>query len=210
MGCRAVLLWACLLLWSAPAAGQWSHGQREHDGIYVRLVAGASAGVGRYREPIDSAPTTVRSRGAGLGLELTAGGKARGSWLLHGSLLWSSLIRSGRDPAEAAQAYPDVTLTGWALAPGVTHYWPSNAFLSASAGLAFITELRARSPVLESKAGAALSVSTGFERWVGKREQWGVGPMLRVTYLDAAGQLARVNSRARMLTLWLAITASWG
>lgn len=195
---------------AVTAAQAQPHGAREHDGFHLQLSLGVAAGQGWYREPRQAEPTTVRSAGAGLAAELTAGGRAHGPWLLHATVQWEALIHTRRHPAGTEDTPTSTTLQSLSLSPGVTRYWTrTNTFCTATVGLGMLTERRNGTPVLQSDPGVAASLALGWQRWVGDAGQWGVGPALRARYVDAPVTLGRIRERARVWSLSLLLTAAW-
>lgn len=153
---------------SALALARPAQAEPAHDGALVRLTLG----LGGASTVSDTVPEITLSGAAGF-FSLDVGGTVGERWALHARLSANSMVEptvsvDGEELGEVA----DSSLSYSVLGLGLTHYFPSNLYLTAVLGLANAT-LEIDGIETDSELGGALIGDIGYEWAVGG--DWGLG-----------------------------------
>jgi hypothetical protein len=153
---------------SALAIAQPAHAEPAHDGALIRLTLG----LGGASTVSDTVPEVTLSGAAGF-FSLDIGGSVGERWALHARLSANSMVEptvsvDGEELGEVADSSLSYSLLGL----GLTHYFPSNLYLTAVLGLANAT-LEIDGVESDSELGGALVGDIGYEGAVGG--DWGLG-----------------------------------
>jgi hypothetical protein len=185
-------------------------GAREHEGVYVRLQLGPGAARSRYKESVNGVDTAkVQASGLSGTFDLTLGGRAVSSLILHGNLTYTRSHAPSRQVDGVKDASIEVTTTALALGGGATYYFmPYNLFLGAALGPSWLFETRKGAEV-RSNTGVFALGSGGKEWWVGPRSQWALGAALRYTFAAARVEIGGVESMMKYMDLVLALSITF-
>jgi hypothetical protein len=185
-----------------------SFSDQRHDGLFVRLTAGAGAGTAGYDEVVNGALRDVESRGLTGLLEVAVGAAVRDNLILHGNLL----VAGFGDAKRRVDGIPDASLkpstTTVMLGVGPSYYFPRNVYITASMGAAWFEETRG-GEYFRTGIGGGACFAAGKEWWVGRAGAWGIGAALRAGLTTGRAELAGTHTRVRTGHIGLAISATY-
>jgi hypothetical protein len=194
------------------AAAERARAEREdtaqrHDGLFVRLVAGAGAGTGRYEEPVEGVRSEVETRGLTGLLELSVGRSVSERLIVHGNVLVTGFGDARRTVIGLPYASQRPSTTTTMLGAGTSYYFPLNVYLTGSLGAAWFDEAR-KDDSFRSRTGFGLCVATGKEWWVGRAGEWGIGASLRGGFTIGPASLGGRDTHVRSGHIAIAVSAT--
>lgn len=144
-------------------------GVHEHDGFYLRLVAG----LGYLHNSASSGGSTLKVSGVGGTFGLAAGGIIARNLAVYGEIIGTSASEPSVEMGgESGTMSGSMTLAGFG--PGLAYYLDNNAYLS---GTFTFSQLSASddngNDAGETDMGFGASLSGGKEWWVS--DDWGLG-----------------------------------
>jgi hypothetical protein len=196
---------------SSPAAAVHGAGYRQHDGFYLRMLAGAGLGGSQYREGLDLGGVETRMIGSAATLEIALGFALFDNLIVHATLNGGTVQednkQTGKHDYEAKNIY---TLVGF-FGGGLTYYiMPANVYVTGSVGVGGIGEVDDNGrDHRESEAGLGSSFALGKEWWLGRPGEWGLGVALTGAYYQAPLEIDHTRSTYRAFTTGAALSATF-
>lgn len=170
-----------------------------HDGLFVRVTPGVSGAAASTT--VDDAELTVRGAAGRLGLSLGASISPR--VVVSAELIGQAVL--GPEVVSDDQTHETDDDVSWGVSyagAGASYYFPSNFYLSGSAG-ALIMTLETPEMDSETDLGFGAKLAVGQEWWVSR--DWGLGLAAELL----AGSVPDGDTDWGVATLGLALSATY-
>jgi len=181
----------------AYAAPPPAPGYHEHDGLYLRLLAG----VGYLHNSASYSGVTETETGVGPTLAIAVGGVLVPNLVLYGEFSATIVSDPHYDNGSTSGTASGVDETLASIGPGVAYYLDGNMYLSGTllfSKISYSDSNDSSNSVDGTNFGIGLGLTFGKEWWVSR--DWGVG---------VSGQLSLSSMKdANVDTRWTGISAS--
>jgi len=155
----------------AYAAPPPAPGYHEHDGLYLRLLAG----VGYLHSSTSYLGSSEKVSGVGGTFGVAVGGSVNSNLVIYGEFLGTSVSDPTIEAGGSSGTASGVTATMAGIGPGVAYYLDGNLYLS---GTLIFTKLsfsdsNSSDQLASTNWGIGASLTVGKEWWVSR--DWGLG-----------------------------------
>jgi hypothetical protein len=202
--------------YSRPLSRRPHLGSHEHEGLFLRISAGAGAAGMTYKERF-SGPraSSVKTTGIVGSFEVGLGARVAENFMVHGNVSVMGASTKREIDGVKDNSYDSLGTTFWLLGAGATYYvMPPNLYLTLVLGTGGMIEHRDYGVVgrantqIETRPGFAGSLAVGKEWWVGGRGDWGIGACISGAVYAAHLGIDGVQSTAIGHGITLAFSAT--